>query len=96
MVRIKVLRSFWDLVVHVDRKVGDEFEVTEKRAAHIQNKLPGYVTVIEAVVEPEEDAKEPVDLAKLTVATLKGLCAERGIEVPKKAKKADIIALLEG
>lgn len=34
------------------------------------------------------------DLSGLTNAQLQELCAERGIEVPKKATKAQLIALL--
>ena len=45
------------------------------------------------VVRPDEPG-EPVDLATLTVATLRALCEERGIEAPKKATKAKIIELL--
>ena len=32
----------------------------------------------------------------MTVAQLRTLCGERGIDAPKKAKKAELIALLEG
>ena len=50
---------------------------------------------VEAPVE-EPAVKDPQeDLAKFTVAQLKGLCEERGISVPKRAKKAEILALLE-
>jgi hypothetical protein len=35
------------------------------------------------------------DYSTLTVAQLKELCAERGIDVPKRATKAQVIALLE-
>ena len=35
------------------------------------------------------------DLSKMTVAQLRALAAERGTEIPKGSKKADIIALLE-
>lgn len=38
---------------------------------------------------------EPDPLSSLTVADLKALAAERGIEIPDGAKKADIIDLLE-
>lgn len=44
MVTLRVNRTFRDVVKHVDRKVGDAFEVTEERAAHIESVLPGYVT----------------------------------------------------
>lgn len=44
MATVKVLRGFRDLKRHVDRKVGDTFEVSDERAAQIANALPGYVT----------------------------------------------------
>ena len=39
-------------------------------------------------------AKQPVDLAALTVAALRALCDERGIEAPRRATKAQLIDLL--
>lgn len=42
-----------------------------------------------AEVEPDE-----ADLTALTVAQLRELCAARGVEAPKKATKAQLIALL--
>lgn len=44
---------------------------------------------------PETAGNEKAgDLSGLTNAQLQELCAERGIEVPKKATKARLIALL--
>lgn len=40
------------------------------------------------------DEQPDVDLASLTVAQLKALCSERGIDVPSRATKAQLIALL--
>ena len=37
---------------------------------------------------------EAVDLSSLTVAALRALCEERGIDAPKCATKAQLIALL--
>lgn len=101
MVRVTVLRAFYDMVERVDRNPGDTFDATEKRAAYIDRKLPGYVTYEGWVdepeeAEPEEAVEEAVDYAKLTVAKLRELCAELGIEAPKKAKKAELVSLLEG
>lgn len=39
-------------------------------------------------------AAAPIDYTKMNVQALKALCAERGIEVPGGAKKAEIISLL--
>ena len=44
MVTLKVNTALRDVVEHVDRKVGDTFDVTEARAAHIESILPGYMT----------------------------------------------------
>ena len=86
-----VHRLFWDLVEKVDRHAGEVFDVTPERAAQLIERLPeGYVTVDDRPDDPE------VDLSTLTVATLRALCEERGIEAPGKAKKAELIALLEG
>lgn len=39
-------------------------------------------------------ADRGTDLSEMTVAQLKALCAERGIAVPGRATKAQLIALL--
>lgn len=89
MVRVKVLKPFRDLKAHVDRKVGDTFEAPEERAAHIDAALPGYVEI-------QATAGEPVvaGLSGMTVAQLRALASERGVELPRGAKKADIIKAL--
>ena len=86
MVRVTVLKPFFDLEKRVNRAAGDSFDTTEERAAHIASVLPEYVTY----------ASETEDLSRMTVPELKALCAERGIAVPKAARKAELIALLEG
>ena len=43
-----------------------------------------------------EETPETVDFSALTVATLRALCEERGIEAPKRATKAQLIELLGG
>jgi len=40
------------------------------------------------------DEQPDEDLSALTVAQLKALCSERGIDVPSRATKAQLIALL--
>lgn len=45
--------------------------------------------------EPEQPAAEPVDYDKLTKAELEDQLGERGIEVPKGAKKAELVELAE-
>lgn len=52
-------------------------------------------TELAEVPQADSETKQD-DLSELTVAELKELCNERGIEVPKRAKKAQLIELLEG
>ena len=47
------------------------------------------------VVRCAEVAVQPVNYSKMTVAELKSLCKERNIKVDSKAKKTDIVSLLE-
>ena len=42
----------------------------------------------------EQKEEEIIDYSKLKVAELKELLIEKGIEIPKGAKKADLISLL--
>jgi len=63
-----------------------------------KNALEGKVTKKETkeVVETVEKTVETnKDFSKLTVAELKSLCAEAGIEVTASMKKADLVAALE-
>ena len=46
-------------------------------------------------VAAEGTTAPQTDLSKLTVAQLKALAEERGVELPERAKKAEIIALLK-
>lgn len=106
-VSLTVLVPFYDLHAHRLRAEGETFEATEGRAAEIAAVLPGYVEFdgagtanakenkgeAEGPAKDEETAKQ--DLSKNTVAQLKAIAAERGIDIPKGSKKADIIALLE-
>ena len=87
MPSVTVVKPFYDLKAHKDREAGETFEADGARAEHIRSMLPGYVTV----------AEEPLpDLRLMTVAQLRDIASERGAAVPKGARKADIIALLEG
>ena len=87
MVAITAVEPFYDLKAHRWREAGETFEVDEARAEHISSRLPGYVTV----------AEEPLpDLSAMTVAQLRALASERGADVPKGARKAEIIDILRG
>ena len=52
----------------------------------------GLVEIIEQ--KEEVQTEEVIDYSKLKVAELKELLNEKGIEIPKGAKKADLISLL--
>ena len=56
----------------------------------------GLVEIIEQKeeVQTEEPKEEVFDYSKLKVAELKELLNNEGIEIPKGAKKADLISLL--
>ena len=91
MVTLRVLRPFRDLVARTDRQEGETFDVSDERAEHIGNVLPGYV-------EPMPKAQPQVepDYQSMKVAELRALCSERGVDVPAKATKRQIVELLEG
>lgn len=98
MATVKVLKRFWDRKRKVTREPGDVFTEPDKRVDEIQSRLPGYVDVIaDAAAEPEKDVTETATgYSEMSTQELKALCAERGMDVPKRAKKAQLIALLEG
>lgn len=103
MSRVTVIRPFHDLVENVDRCKGDVFEATDGRARQLVRVLPsGYVNVeheqtsMSDTVPAKKPADDITDLSVLTVAELRALASERGVELPKGARKATIIARLEG
>lgn len=52
------------------------------------------MNVFQGAMRVPEEQVERADLSTLTVAQLRELAASRGIDVPKRATKAQIIALL--
>ena len=74
------------------------FTPTESRIAFLIEG--GYIEEVteEESVEVEEEsveiAEETEDLSEKTMAELKALLKEKGIEIPAKAKKDDLISLL--
>ena len=95
MVRIKVLKPFYDLKRHADVKAGDEYDVTEERAAHLDAVLPGYITYAQAAEPEPETAPEPKpDYAAMTYTELNALAKERGIQLKGRPKKAQLIEAL--
>ena len=85
--RATVLRPFF-----VERgghifEVGEAFDGTPTQVAKLVSR--GLVAASQDAVPAAE-----TDLSGLTVAELKSLCGERGLEFPKKATKAQLLALL--
>jgi len=85
MATVTVLKPFRDFAERCDRVEGETFEATEERARQIDAKLPGYIAYV---------INEEVDLSKMTVAQLRGLAEDRGVNLPVGAKKAEIIDAL--
>ena len=86
MVTVTVKRHFWDISAKVRRKEGDTFVATPERFAEIEQRLPGYITYTE---EPEGSS-----LSSLGMSELRAIAAERGIEVPKRTSKQQLIELI--
>lgn len=86
MADVRVTKAFYDLAKRVIRKPGDTFSVSSERLDEIESKLPGFVEVI----EPK------ADYSKYTKPQLIDLIEERGLTLPKRQNKADLIAVLEG
>jgi len=73
-----------------DTRTGATYEPSSAFVAEMMAKNPALVPLDAAETEPTQD------LSALTAAQLRELCGERGIEAPKRATKAQLIALLEG
>lgn len=71
--------------------------ILEPRTALVEAqmlKCSDYEVVEEIVKEPAPAGEKPLN--KLTKAELEALAAEKGIEIPEKATKDEIVKLLEG
>lgn len=94
MVTVRVNRGFADLLHKVDRSPGEEFAATEERAEQLMRKLPsGFVEVVGKEASKAEAPSK--DLSRKTVAELTAIARERGIAVPSKPKKAELLTLLK-
>ncbi len=75
-------------------------EVREwRRAWRRKDGFKAAVVAVEPVAEVDGDEREqervePIDLSELNKPALVKLCQERGIEVPQKAQKADLLSAL--
>ena len=88
IVEAKVIRSFKHSNTGLIWFDGDTFRGTHDAAVQLAER--GYLDFDGAEPQPEEPS-----LATLTVRELAAMCAERGIDVPARAKKADLIAAIE-
>ncbi len=82
--RATVTAAFRDSLSWRAYDAGDEYEGDEARVSELE--AMGYVAV--------GSVADGDDLTVLTVARLKALCDERGVTYPKKATKAQLLALL--
>ena len=84
----KVTVPFRDRVTWRAYAAGDEWEGPAEREAELG--AAGYVAVCAT------PAPEAADLSALTNPQLKALAEARGLDVPKRATKAQLLSLLEG
>ena len=92
MKQVKVLTPFVSSLKSF--KKGQIIDLDDIHAEQFLNH--GLVEIIEQKeeVQTEEPKEEVIDYSKLKVAELKELLNNKGIEIPKGAKKADLISLL--
>ena len=96
MIKVKTTSSFYLVGLGVF-DVNSIIELKDDLAQIIVKQgLAEYIEeqIEEEEVQTEESKEEVIDYSKLKVAELKELLNERGIEIPKGAKKADLISLL--
>lgn len=91
MIKVKTTSSFYLVGLGVF-DVNSIIELKDDLAQIIVKQ--GLAECIEEQIEEEEESKKVIDYSKLKVAELKELLNEKGIEIPKGAKKADLISLL--
>lgn len=85
IVEAKVIKSFKHTNTGLIWFEGDTFRGAAEAAAQLAGR--GYLDYDGHA--PEEPAMP--DLATLTVSELRVMCEERGIEVPNRPRKADLI-----
>lgn len=97
----RVLYGFIDSVEKKNYREGDEFVVgpktTETRLRDLMGPRNGLRRPLIAEVADEAQEVDPApELADKTVAELKTMAEEKGLEVKAKATKAELIAALQG
>ena len=86
MIKIKILSPiFVDGIAYQKNK--DYFVQKQLAEVLVKNNYAEYVEL--------EEPTEVIDFSELKVAELKQLLIEKGIEIPKGAKKKDLVQLLE-
>lgn len=100
-VKVKVLRNFKDLKENKFREVNEVFEATKERVEEI-NSTPHGALVEEVIVGLDlsngEDMTviDGVEVQDLTVKQIKKMLDERNIKYNTRAKKDELIELLQG
>ena len=91
MKKVKVLQPFI-----MDNKAYKKSMIIEMEDEKINSFISHNLIelVEEHIEEIQEQEEEVIDYSKLKVAELKELLNDKGIEIPKGAKKADLISLL--
>ena len=94
----RVLIPFRDSLTWASYDVGDEYDGTPERIQELVGG--GYIQCAAVTTSDAENAPEDAkgaandDLGKLTVAQLRAICDERGIDVPKRASKPKLLEAL--
>lgn len=88
IVEARVIKSFKHTNTGIVWFEGDLFKGTDDAAAQLAEM--GYLDFGGKPRPPEPE------LATLTVSELRALCAERGVDAPPRARKADLVAALNG
>ena len=92
MKKVKVIQPFI-----MDNKVYKKSMIIEMEDEKINSFIShNLIELVEEHIEEiqEQEEEEVIDYSKLKVAELKELLNDKGIEIPKGAKKADLISLL--
>jgi len=95
-IRFTRRRPWLDRQAGVYRRYGEEIVVTEERARVIIGAGVAVLANGPAPAVDEPDAPMADDLEAMTVAQLRTLAAERGVDASQARRKADIIAALRG
>lgn len=85
IVEARVIKSFKHTNTGIVWFAGDTFKGSRDSAVQLAGM--GYLDFDGHAPEKPEDP----ELATLTVAELRALCADRGVEAPNRARKADLI-----